>query len=195
MAKDKTTEIVDPEAIPEVPNTPPAGMVNLNDLAGAIGASVAQALASQAPPRKMTFGEYQRRANAGRKKLTREVFQNGFRLGGPGSVDNSLTNEQILLLNQITHTGRYINRLVEVILNVDEAEPVLNIRYNNRSKDQALTLRGHIRNFTDMLQQIVADQIEEDKETEEREGRKREVRERSFGNGKATQEARAKASA
>lgn len=194
MATKDTTEQIGPDDVPNVPSTPPPGMVNMNDFAAAIGASVAQAIQSNSP-RKVTFGEYQRKRNAGRLKLTREVFQNGFRLGGPGSFDNTLDNRQIALLNQLTHTGRYINRLVEVILREEGADQVLEIRYNNKSKDQALTLRTYVRSFTDMLEQIVEVQLQEDKDTDEREGRTRAVRERSFGSGKATQEARAKAGA
>jgi hypothetical protein len=175
----------------DTPTAPPSGMVSLDSLASAIGASVASALELRdSKNKKVTFGEYQRRRNAGRSRLTREVFQNGFRLGGPGQLDNSLDNKQIDLLNQITHTGRYIDRKVEVILREEGADQVLEIRYNNKTKDQALELRAFIRSFTDMLEQIVEAQIMEDLEADERDGRKRKATERHFGDTKASREAR-----
>lgn len=185
MATDKNDPIDETED--STPSTPPPGMVNMNDFAAAIGGAVASALESRdSKNKKVTFGEYQRRLNATRVKLTREVYQNGYRLNA-----QDLNNEQIELLNRISRTGRYIDRKIEVILREDGADQIVEFRYNNKSADQRMELRGYIRNFTDMLTQVVEAQDKENVEQEEREGRRNvaPVR-RPFGSSKTTEAAR-----
>lgn len=190
MANQKPTD--NPNAQTETPATPPAGMVNMADFASMIGGAVATAIdARDSKTRKVTFGEYQRRINAGRSTLRRETFQNGFRL-----EEVQLSNAEIDLLNRISRTGRYIDRKVEVIVREDGADEVVEIRYNNKTRDQMFELRNHFRDFADLLTQIVMKQDEENEEQEQREGRKRsEPSRRPFGDTKASREARAAAGA
>lgn len=181
-----STESNDPDAS-ETPNTPGPGMVSMNDLASAIGASVASAMeARDSKGRKVTFGEFQRKRNVGKTKLTRHVFQNGFQLN-----PSRLKNNQIELLNRLNRTGRYIERKIEVLIREDGADEFIEIRYANKSADQRMELRGYIRNFTDMLEQIVKEQDALNAAQEDRDERKAERR--PFGNTKASREARAAA--
>lgn len=120
-------------------------------------------------------------------KLRRRCFQNGGFL-----FADKLSNTEISLLNRITHSGRYIDRLVEVVLDQSSSEESLDIRYNNKTHDQTNELRGHFRSLTEMLQMIVADQEEEDKDMAEREGKKTptQAQRRHFGDTAASREAR-----
>lgn len=178
MAEDKQT--------PEVP-TPaaPAPQLNMADFASMIGAAVSKSVA-EANPKKETFGHYTKRINAGRSKLTRECFQNGFRL-----ENENLSNKAIDLLNTISHTGRYINRLVEVIVRDEGAEEAVEIRYNNKTADQRAEIRGHIRSTEEMLQMIVDAQVIEKAEYAAQ-GEKKTAR-RHFGDTKGYREAKERA--
>lgn len=120
-------------------------------------------------PRKVSFGEYQRRH---RKpvKLLRECFDNGLRIS-----EDVLSVEEITLCNQITRSGRYIDRKVEVIVR-NEGRPigdtVLEIRYSNKSADQRFENARLWRDFADMLKKILTEQeAAEVAENEEKEFR------------------------
>lgn len=117
-----------------------------------------EAMRSNAPKRKITIGEYDPRSPWHPKKansvvLTRLCFQNGFALN-----PDQLSNNEITLLNKIDRSGRYIERLVEVILRDDSAEDVVEIRYRNKTADQRNDIARHCRSLEDMLTQIVRDQ-------------------------------------
>lgn len=154
--------------------------------ASAIGNAIADALARNAGPQKVKFGEYVRRRNAGRPTLRCLVLINGNRLDPDGE-----TPETINLLNQITSSGRYFDRKVEVIYGHDGADEAVEIRYANKTVNQRNDLRAYIRSFTDMVQQIVTEQKKEREEarllSEAIETR------RHFGSGKNTEAARAAA--
>lgn len=165
----------------DAPTTPS----NMQDFASIIGAAVAQGIAANTP-KKTTFGQYVARQNRGRSKLTRECYQNGFRMEA-----SSLSNDEIDLLNKIDRTGRYINRMVEVIIQDAGTDEIVEIRFSNKTSDQRFELKGFVRNFLDMLQQITAAQAEERKEDEEKLERKQARR--HFGDNKAFREASAKA--
>lgn len=137
-------------------------------------------------PKKMSFGEYTRRRNANRPKLRRTYFENGSHV----SID-VLSNSEIDLLNQIHRTGRYIDRLVEVVVEREGPDEVVKINWNCRTRDQSFELKGKARNCEDMLQQIVAAQKEEDAEDAEIE----QHRKRIPFSSKATREARERAEA
>lgn len=183
----KTEDELNDVVVDETPAAPPAGMVSMDALANAIGASVASALESRdSKTKKVTFGEYTRRMNAGKSKFTREYYQNGFKLS---AVD--LDNVTIDALNRISRTGRYIDRKVEVIVRDEGADSVVEIRYANKTADQRMELRGNIRSFTDLVQQIV---VAQDIENAAEAAQKRPaVVPRSFGDSKASRDARAAA--
>lgn len=166
-----------------------AQQANSTDYA-AIGTAVAAGMAKN-ERRKVTFGEYQRKVHSTNHPdpkfpngplLTKECWINGDR-----AVTASLNDREINSLNQLTHSGRYIERLVEVMVGADE----IRIHWNNKTPDQRFESSKHWRSFEDMMAQIIAAQVIEDREEEvlieEKQAR------RAFGNAKATREAREKA--
>lgn len=170
--------------------------VTNDNLAVQIGTAVAKALSETREPAKVRIGQYLRRGghspfhpkpHAETPKFERKYFQNG------AYIEHATTRDsEIELLNQITHSGRYINRLVEVVVRDEGAEQWVDIRFNNKIEGQ-LELKGFIRNFEDMLKQIVEAQKAEDAEQEEVDLERRTRPGRSFGNRKSTLEAEARA--
>ncbi len=150
-----------------------------------IGKAVAQGINST-NRRKVTAGEYRLRGHSpfhpkpqkDTPVLRRQTWQNGVWCN-----PTTLTDDEIALLNQITHSGRYIGdegtrRLVEVIVRTDGSEEAVEIRFNVSTPDSQLELKGYVRNFADMLRQIVAEQKLEDAEAAEQEAAIRETRAR-----------------
>jgi hypothetical protein len=158
-----------------------------------LGKAIAEGIAG-ATPRKVTFGEFARRPDPiyhplGKQgpQMKRPYFQNGVKLEYASTHD-----KEIALLNRITHSGRYIDRLVEVVVAQDGADDTIDIRFSNKTPDMQIELKGHCRNFLDMLQQIVDAQEMEDLEEEERKSTSKPGRvsvPKQFGNSKATQAA------
>lgn len=169
MAKTETTKGIEEtlDSTPATPATPEPTALDMAAFARMFGVSVADALeARDAKNKKVTPGEYARREASGRSKLTRPFFQNGVLI-----FDRQLSNEEIDLINKITHTGRYINRMVDIIVRDEGPDTVVEMRYKNATRDQMFELRNHVRSMTDMLQQIVAAQADErqvHKDAEER---------------------------
>lgn len=114
-----------------------------------LGNAVADGMAKHSP-KKQTFGEYQRKINAGRSKLTRQCFENGLLMH-----EEVLSNLEIDLLNKLDRSGRYLNRLVEVVISNEGADQSVELRYNCRTRDQMFALRGEAKSLEDMLLQIV----------------------------------------
>lgn len=119
---------------------PPAAPVAQADamavLGQVIGDAVAQGMAASAPRRKVSIGEYDPKTacqpdKTKTIKLTRVCFQNGAFIHA-----HVLYNDEIELLNGLTHSGRYIDRLVEVVLVPNGAEDEVHINYNNKTNDQ-----------------------------------------------------------
>lgn len=141
-----------------------ARMMTAADLAAfgqQIGDSIVKGMAANAPRRKVTFGEYDPKTYAQpdkrlTKRLNRDCFQNGGWMN-----PNSMNNEEIRLLNSITHSGRYIDRSVEVVLVQNGSEDVVHLVYKNKTIAQRLELAGKFRNLEDMLTKICAAQAEE----------------------------------
>jgi len=144
-------------------------------------------------PRKVAMGQYDPKTpfHPNKKKasrLTRPVFQNNTRL-----AESQLFDREIDLLNQIVRSGRYINRLIEVVVTADGAEEIVYISYKNKTIDDRMEHKGAYRDLSDMLRQIVAEQNEMlAQEGVVREERK--ARRESFSSA-ATREARARAAA
>ena len=160
------------------PTGPPPGM----ELAKAIGDAVAAGLEKN-NPKKVNYGTYLKRPTAGHPlgmlgpKLKRNYFQNGRQI-----VYDQVNDAGIELLNQITHSGRYLDRKVEVLVReVGGGEQAVEIRYSNKEVDQRMDLKGLFRSFNDLIQQIVDAQKLEIAEDEER----RVVR-RPFGSSRQT---------
>jgi hypothetical protein len=169
------------------------------DLGTTIGAAVASGIAATTR-RKVTNGEYEQRgprnsyhpkSKAETPKLARNLFQND-----TFCHEQTLQDREIQLLNRITHSGRYFDRLVEVIC----SEDAIAIRYNNKTQEQKFTIKNHFRSLVELLETVVKQQESEDKEAKEMaeyqlaERQNREAaKERHFGRGKATQDAIEKA--
>jgi hypothetical protein len=115
----------------------------------------AEALKLTAPPRYIQIGEYDPKTGwqpvaAEAHTLTRKCFQNGIVMN-----EAQMTNKEIDLLNAIDRSGRYINRLVEVIIGEDGGEEVIYLRYRNKTEDQRNALREHFTKLYQMLQLII----------------------------------------
>lgn len=149
-----------------------------------IGAAVAVAIAANSGPKKVSFGQYVRKQAEGKSKLTRPFYENGQKIPA-----YQLANSEIDALNQITHSGRYFDRLVEVLVRNENGDESIEVRFNNHV-DKMLELKSYFRTTTDMLQQIVALQKQEAAEDEERELEQKTRPGRTFGNSKASREAR-----
>lgn len=162
------------------PTGPPPGM----ELAKAIGDAVAAGLAAN-NPKKVTYGAFLKRPTANHPlgllspKLSRNYFQNGRLI-----TYDTVNDAQVLLLNRITHSGRYLDRKVEVIVRDEGGDSQsVELRYSNASIDQRMDLKSLFRNFTELVTQIVDAQ---DQERAEDEASPKKVVRRPFGSSKET---------
>lgn len=172
----------------------PQGHAIPDNLGTVIGEAVAAGMKKNTRP-KVTIGEYIARRKAGRPEMARRFFVNNIEML-PG--DWRISNAEITLLNAINRTGRYINRLVEVVIGADGSEEVVHFRYNNRKPDHQFALMAAgVRDFETMLRMIVdAQTIENAEEAAEYEAHgPRKERGRAFGNRKDTRAAEAAAAA
>lgn len=167
----------------------PQGQTIPDNLGTVIGDAVAAGMTKN-QRRKVTIGEYIARLKAGRPEMARRFYVNNVEML-PG--DWRITPAEINLLNTVNRTGRYINRLVEVVIGAEGSEEVVHFRYNNRKPDHQFALMSAgVRDFGTMLQMIVEAQKIEAAE-EEAEYEARGPRRRSFGNTKGTRAAEAAA--
>jgi hypothetical protein len=157
------------EDAPAIPEGLAGAGLSLQQLAyvGKImGDAVAAGIAKNQPKRKKTFGEYDPKTafQPDRRKtlkLNRPAFQNGAWINPV-----NLFNHEIDALNKITHSGRYIDRLVEVVLVANGADDEVHLRYNNKTMAQRLENKGKWRDLGDMLAQILVAQAAERLEDE-----------------------------
>ena len=162
------------------PTGPPPGM----ELAKAIGDAVAEGMAKN-NPKRVSYGAYLKRPTLNHPlgllspKFSRVYFQNGLIV-----PYDSVNDEQVKMLNGITHSGRYIDRKVEIIVRDEggDAQSV-DIRYRNAMLDDRMELKSLFKNFTDLLEQVTAAQ---DEERAEDEAHPKKVVRRPFGSGKNT---------
>lgn len=159
-----------------------------NQITTNLGQQIAEGI-NAARPKRITAGQYDPKSpfhpsKKKTRKLLRPIYQNGARLS-----PTRLFDAEIDLLNQIKRSGRYINRLVEVIVRQDGSDEVVELRYKNRTIDDRMEHKAAYRSLLDMLQKIV----EEQNAALAEEVAVREVR-RSFSTA-ATREARARVAA
>jgi ASC-1-like (ASCH) protein len=157
MNSEEITESGD-EGEATTPTAPGLTAVDMGQLGAIIAQGIAQGIAANQGPKKVTFGQYDPRSpfHPNKKtaaKLTRVVFQNGRQADWDKTSD-----AEIRLLNKITRSGRYISRRVEVILRDDAGSDVLDIRYNNMTVDQRMENARHWHSFEDMLKKILMEQ-------------------------------------
>lgn len=173
------------------PADPQAPVVDYDRMGQVIGAAVSQGIAANTR-RKITIGEYNARGGNSpfhpdpkvRVKMNRAYYNNGRIIELATAFDR-----EVELLNQITHSGRYIDRLVEVVVTQDGSEETVDFRFSNKSQ-YAFELKGKAKDFTAILEQIVAAQTVEREEREEFENNR--SNRRHFGDNKASREARGK---
>lgn len=140
------------------PTAPGLTAVDMTQLGNIIAQGIAQGIAANSGPKKVTFGQYDPRSpfHPNKKtaaKFTRVVFQNGRQVDWDKTSDT-----EIRLFNKITRSGRYINRRVEVILRDDAGSDVLDIRYNNMTVDQRMENARFWHSCEDMLKKILMEQ-------------------------------------
>lgn len=129
----------------------------------AMGQQIASSVASgiaEARPQKQPYGQFVGKSpfhadHRKVKKLTRPVYQNGTRLFAP-----KLHVEEIESFNKIVRPGRYINRLIEVILRQEGSDEVLELRYKNKTADDRMEHKSAYRDLREMLRLILAEQDE-----------------------------------
>lgn len=171
--------------------------LNQDGLGESIGNAVAAGMAKHSRP-KVSYGQYIQHLHSALHtdpkfpngpELKREAWFNGAR-----AEQHSLLDAEINLLNRVTRSGRYIDRLVEVSVGLDAVE----IRYNDKTNDQRNENAGKWRSITDLLTQVVAAMDAENEEEAAQREEAAEVRaartkskERSFGDNKAYREAKA----
>jgi hypothetical protein len=201
--------------------TPAANLVtvDMTTLAATIASAVAQAMAAQphqpstlgediakgiaaSTRRKVTFGEYDalgpRNSYHPKSKAETPVLKRNFWQNGAQLNHSTLFDREIELLNRITHSGRYMDRKVEIIYTPED----VHIRYANKSPDQRMELKNFFRSLQELLETVVKEQEAEDVEMREDEEFKRlerekrtAAKERHFGNNKAYREAVERANA
>lgn len=158
-----------------------------------IADGVSAGMAANMPKKKVTFGEYWAKTpfhptRAGAVKFTRVYAQNGVAINWDTCYD-----AEAALLNRINRSGRYIDRLVEVIVSQEGNDESVDIRFHNKLPGQQMEMAHKVKNFEHMLQQIVDVQDAEDAEDALDAATRPESKPRHFGDNKATREARARA--
>lgn len=150
---------------------------SMEELGQVIGTSVANGIA-RTTRRKVTIGEYLQRGHspfhpkplAETPTLKYPSFQNGAWMNPA-----TLHDEEINLLNQITHSGVYIDRRVTVVFSDFPGDERIDIRWADGTPDQRLAIMRYFSNFEQCLKMIVAAQVEERLEREAKESYEREA--------------------
>lgn len=164
------------DLLPAAPAVPPVvvprpdadGKVDFAAMMAAMTAGISQGIAAgmqgMLPKQKVEFGDFDPKSpfdivvngkSLPRPELRRVTYQNGFRI-----MPERMTHREIELCNQLRKSGRYINRVVELVVRDEGAAEVVYINYNNRSIEQRFENKGLWRSFEDLLQQIVNAQDE-----------------------------------
>ena len=178
------------------------------ELGTVIGNAVADGI-HRTERKKITVGEFMLRVGTSpfhektsmrtQPKLVHQCYQNGALI-----FDNTAYDEEINLLNSITHSGRYCDKLVEVIVtNEGQVDQTVDIRFPNRSVDDRMNValasrfdnRRHKSQFHAMLEQIKNTQDAERKVIKDRNEAKAVKPAGHFGRSKAYQEAVARVAA
>jgi hypothetical protein len=162
-----------------------------DNLGQTIGQAVADGMAKHTRP-KVPYGTYIKRVHSSMHPdpkfpdgppLDKDIWINGL-----FQPKHQLTDAEIYLFNRLSRSGRYVDRLVEVVVGKDGVE----IRYNDSSNDQRNENAGKWRTTVEMLELIVtamdAENAEEREAYEEKVAKKAS---RSFG-GSAYKEAKEK---
>lgn len=156
------------EDVQPTPAQPAPGMLvqgfDMAQFAAVLAAAITKGNIDSRPVQKVKFAQYDPKNiyHPDRKKaahLTRACYQNGCLL-----MESTMFDREIELLNTLTHSGRYINRLVEIYISQDSSEDEVHIRYNNKSADQKLENKGAFPSLLSLLEQVAKAQEQERQE-------------------------------
>jgi hypothetical protein len=130
----------------------------LNDIGDRIAEGISRGMEQLAPPKRIKPGSslFDPKSPFRSKKgprLKGTAYQNGILIN-----DDQCYDREIELLNSITRSGRYINRIVEVILSDDAGQRVVLLRYPDKTIDQRMDNKSNWRNFKELLELIVNEQ-------------------------------------
>ena len=150
--------------------TTAAPAFSMEELGDTIGRAVALGI-GQTTRRKVTFGEYMQTGHSSfhprpaseTPVLKRRSWQNGIWMNPA-----TLFDREVELLNSITHSGRYVDRMVEVILRGEgTADEEVDIRFPNKDVNDQLMMKGYAKDFVTMLELVKVAQDEERLERDE----------------------------
>ncbi len=157
----------------------------------------AEAMARNAPKRKITIGEYDPKTWAHPNKAKAVKLTRPFLICGVVADEGQLHDSEVALMNRIDRSGRYLDRLVEVIVRDEGVDEMVEIRWAARTTDQRnahaaaiVRLPGDVSGFAAMMRQIVEAQQVEEKEMLA--AGQAPVKRRSFGDTAAFREATAR---
>lgn len=156
-----------------------------------------RAMAQNAPRRKVTMGEYDPKTPFHPNKKTAVHFTRPYLVNGLPQNWDVTTDQECALLNRIDRSGRYVDRLVEVILRDEGVDDMVEVRWPCETRDQQNLILGKssrypgvaLTGFADLLMQVVEAQKAEDAEMSEAEDRPRK---RTWANTVAYREAKAR---
>ncbi len=138
-----------PEAEPVPAADPTVINVAMQDFTRAIQSAV-----ESGKPKRVLFHEYKpvspfNPRGLRNRELPYRVYQNGSLMH-----TDTLTDKEIELLGQLK-SGRFIEGLVQVYAVNQGGETDWHIDYSNQSLEQRMTFKDHVRNLTDLLEQVV----------------------------------------
>lgn len=184
-------EIDKPTELPAPVNNPALTPDAMAAFAAMIGTGVQSALEAHRPS-KVPFGRFDPKTPFHPEKAKAPRFTRIYTQNGHDIAWETCHDEEVRMLNAITHSGRYLDRKVEVIVTSDGPDESVDVRWPCKTQDQrtAMATHPHGRSFLTILQEVVRVQREEDAEDElERQTRPRGT----FGNNRNTREARERA--
>ncbi len=200
------------QAVPATPSVSSAVNIDLNDLVALITKSVRQELTahnqgglldddgnmeilgsaiaagiSKAQRRRLSLGEYITQPNRMQfhpdpsKRVQPRPGFNYFQ-GGTWINPDLTTDVEMALLNRLTHSGFYLDRVVEVVfMPLSATDTNVIVRWNAKLPDQRNEFARVARNFLDALEQIVKIQEQEDQDEADMQALRKEMRAKAHG--------------
>ncbi len=177
---------------------PDAPKFDMEALGIAIGQAVAAGI-NATQRQKVNFGAYDPRrfgqAPGDHKRLKFRPTINYTQNGNPCNIE-TLSAEEVKLLNQVHRPGKYLGGTFEVIVREEGPDvTTINIRNDVSSKDKLIEGSRIGGTFLQLLQKIVAEQDAAEKSDEEWLLTAKERRSKEFFASKSTREARERANA
>lgn len=134
----------------------------LSHLGREIGQGISQAMEAHTP-KKVPFGRYDpqsvyhpSKVDAKRFTRGRTYFQCGVRLSESNCFDN-----EVHLLNQISHTGMYVDGNVAVVVRKNGEDEEVSVSWPCHTADIRSDMKNLFRNFKECLELVLAGQQQE----------------------------------